>query len=139
MADPRAWQSTAAEILFRCRFQQQRNQLYEILPTGGYTTVAHSSCVSTGFTFSDGPLKTWPWTATGTYFVSDHNSAVYEVLAAAADTSTVASGLGSGFGFGLPSGLAVDGSGNVFVSDSGNVAVYEILAAGGYATVNQLT
>ena len=46
--------------------------------------------------------------------------------------------LGGGFAFGGPSGVAVDGAGNVFVSDYGNKAVYEILAAGGYATVNTL-
>jgi hypothetical protein len=32
----------------------------------------------------------------------------------------------------------VDGNGNVFLSDASNVAIYEILAAGGYTTVNQL-
>ena len=34
--------------------------------------------------------------------------------------------------------MAVDGSGNVFVADTGNNAVKEILAAGGYTTVNTL-
>src|SRR5260370_1193193 len=43
-----------------------------------------------------------------------------------------------GSGFNNPQGLAVDGSGNVFVGDSGNHAVKEILAAGGYTTVNTL-
>ena len=32
----------------------------------------------------------------------------------------------------------MDGSGNIFVADSGNNAVKEILAAGGYTTVNTL-
>lgn len=40
-----------------------------------------------------------------------------------------------GSGFSLPYGVAVDASGNVFVSDSGNNAVKEITAASGYATV----
>jgi sugar lactone lactonase YvrE len=44
--------------------------------------------------------------------------------------------LGSGFSF--PMGMAVDGSGNVFVADYGNDAVKEILAAGGYTTVKTL-
>jgi sugar lactone lactonase YvrE len=44
--------------------------------------------------------------------------------------------LSSGFSF--PMGMAVDGSGNVFVADYGNNAVKEILAAGGYAAVNPL-
>src|SRR6266702_1961428 len=43
--------------------------------------------------------------------------------------------LGSGFNSG---GVAVDGSGNVFVADTGNSAVKEILAASGYTTVNTL-
>ena len=38
-------------------------------------------------------------------------------------------------GLNFPSGVAVDGSGNVFVSDHGNNAVKEILAAGGYTNV----
>ena len=72
----------------------------------------------------------------GNLFVSDHSSAVYEVLAAGGYTTV--NRLASGFTFGQPSGLAVDGNGNVFLSDAGNVAIYEILAAGGYTTVNQL-
>jgi NHL repeat len=41
-------------------------------------------------------------------------------------------------GFSNPSGLAVDRSGNVFVADTHDNAVKEILAASGYATVNTL-
>ncbi|MGB9291346.1 MAG: choice-of-anchor D domain-containing protein, partial [Terracidiphilus sp.] len=37
-----------------------------------------------------------------------------------------------------PWGVAVDGSGNVYVTDIGGQGVYEILAASGYATVNTL-
>jgi len=44
------------------------------------------------------------------------------------------SALGSGFSG--PGGVAIDGNGNVYVSDSNNNAVREIVAAGGYATVN---
>ncbi len=43
-----------------------------------------------------------------------------------------------GSGFLDPAGVAVDGSGNVFVADTGNSAVKEIVAAGGYTTVNTL-
>ena len=45
-------------------------------------------------------------------------------------------GLGSGFAF--PAGVAVDGSGNVYVADSIKNTVQVILAAGGYTTVNTL-
>jgi hypothetical protein len=43
-----------------------------------------------------------------------------------------------GSDFSSPTGVAVDGSGNVFVADIGNSAVKEILAAGGYTTVHTL-
>lgn len=41
-------------------------------------------------------------------------------------------------GFYNPYGVAVDGSGNVFVADTNNNAVKEIVAAGGYTTVKTL-
>jgi len=41
-------------------------------------------------------------------------------------------------GFLFPTDVAVDGIGNVFVADTDNLAVKEIVAAGGYATVNTL-
>jgi len=43
-----------------------------------------------------------------------------------------------GSGFSNPYGVAVDASGNIFVADYSNNAVKEILAAGGYTTVNTL-
>ena len=43
-----------------------------------------------------------------------------------------------GSGFNNPLGIALDGSGNLFVADQGNNAVKEVVAAGGYATVNTL-
>ena len=45
---------------------------------------------------------------------------------------------GLGFTFGQPAGMAIDGAGNIFVADFGNEAVYEMLAASGYTTVNTL-
>ena len=47
----------------------------------------------------------------------------------AAGGYTTVNTLGSGFN--SPIGVAVDGSGNVFVADTGNNAVKEIVAAGG--------
>jgi Bacterial Ig-like domain (group 3)/NHL repeat len=43
-----------------------------------------------------------------------------------------------GSGFSSPNNVAVDSSGNLFVADSRNNAVKEILAAGGYTTINTL-
>jgi large repetitive protein len=45
---------------------------------------------------------------------------------------------GAGFTFGEPADVAMDGAGNLFVADFGNDAVYEMLAASGYTTVNTL-
>jgi hypothetical protein len=59
---------------------------------------------------------------------------VKEILAAGGYTTV--NTLGSGFNF--PLGVAVDGSGNVFVADYGHNSVKELLAAGGYATMRSL-
>ena len=43
-----------------------------------------------------------------------------------------------GSGFNKPHGVAVDADGNIFVADTGNNAVKEVLAVGGYTTVKTL-
>lgn len=43
-----------------------------------------------------------------------------------------------GSGFNSPGGVAVDASGNIFVADTGNSAVEEILASSGYSSVISL-
>jgi sugar lactone lactonase YvrE len=65
---------------------------------------------------------------------------VFEILAAGGYTNVVqlAQDYTSNGNFGTPWGVAVDGSGNIFVTDDGYSAVDEIVAAGGYTTVNQL-
>ena len=101
------------------------------------------SCVKTlgsGFTNPYGVAVD----GSGNVFVADHgNNGVYEILAAGGYTTV--NTLGSGFS--TPWSVAVDGSGNVFVADGTNAnalnivgatAVKEILAAGGYTTVNTL-
>ena len=45
----------------------------------------------------------------------------------------------AGSGFNGPAGAAVDASGNIFISDGFNGAIKEILASGGWTTVNQLS
>ena len=72
----------------------------------------------------------------GNVFVADATM-VKEVPAGCGSTSCVVTLAGS-FSFNNLPGIAVDGSGNVFVADYGASKVYEILAAGGYITVNTL-
>ena len=43
-----------------------------------------------------------------------------------------------GSGFSSPQGIAVDAAGNLYVADKGNNAVKQIVAAGGYTTINTL-
>jgi sugar lactone lactonase YvrE len=64
--------------------------------------------------------------------------AVYETTAASGYTTV--SQVGGNGGFQAPEGVAVDSSGNVYVTDisSGHNGVWEITAASGYATVNSL-
>ena len=77
------------------------------------------------------------------FFTLQNGNVVEEIVAG---TGSAASGTVSsdstvktvGSGFNRPSGLAVDGSGNVFVADSFNNAVKEILAVGGYSTVRSV-
>ena len=57
---------------------------------------------------------------------------------AAFSLSTPATPVTLGGGFHQPTGLALDAAGNIFVSDLNNNTVYEILAAGGYTTINTL-
>ncbi len=72
----------------------------------------------------------------GNLFVADYTKqAVYEIQAEGGYTTVVQ--LASGFSFDRPSDVALDGNGNLFVSDL-NSAVYEVLIAGGYTTVNKL-
>jgi sugar lactone lactonase YvrE len=100
----------------------------EIVAAGGYTTVN---------TLGSGVYQPWGVAVdgSGNVFVADHgNDAVWEIPAsciAGANNSTCMFKLGSGFSD--PTALAVDGDGNVFVVDV--EWVKEILAAGGYTTV----
>src|SRR3982074_1679290 len=57
-------------------------------------------------------------------------------VAQTAHFSWAISSMGSGFSY--PRGVAVDASGHGFIADTYNNAVKEILAAGGYTTVNAL-
>jgi len=114
------------------------NAVKEIEAAGGYTTVDTLGGV---FTFNF-PISV-SVDGNGNVFVADYSNREVEEILAAGGLTTVNT-LGSGFV--SPVGVAVDPSGNVYVADAGtqpgvntaNSAVYEILAAGGYVTVNTL-
>ncbi len=74
----------------------------------------------------------------GNVFVGDGgNAKVKEIPYGCASSACVVT-LASSFSFSNPYGVAVDGNANVFVNDYAASKVYEILAAGGYTTVNTL-
>ena len=111
--------------------------VYEILADGGYATV---KTLGSGFIDPAGVAVD----SDGNVFVADAGvysdpargpAAVYEILADSGYTTVKT--LGSGFID--PTGIAVDGNGNVVVADPGRGAIYKILASGGYATVETLT
>ncbi len=89
----------------------------------------------------DGAGNLFVAVAYGYYY---NNGYVEELLAAGGYAQSVT--LGGNFSFVTPTGLALDGSGNVFLATSNypdevgiwQGALYEIPAAGGYATVNTL-
>lgn len=74
----------------------------------------------------------------GNIFVACRFGLVKEIVAAGGGGYSKVESLGGGFGFGSVIDVAVDGGGNLFIADWGNKALYEIPAAGGYATVKTL-
>ena len=113
-------------------------KVYEILASGGYTTVD-----TLASTFAFGGPSGIALDGSGNVFVGDYiNGAVYEILAPGGYTTvnnlTAGTVAGTYFKTQPPAGIAVDVSGNLFVADPSGAAVYEILAAGGYTTINAL-
>ncbi len=109
--------------------------VYEILAAGGYATV---KTLASGLHAPDGIAVD----GNGDVFIADSNNAadypnnvVYELPSGCVSTSCM---ITLGTGFSGPTAIAVDASGNVFVADTLNNAVKEILAAGGYTTINTL-
>ena len=117
------------------------NAVEEIVAgTGGAAsgTVSSGSTVVTlasGFSYPNGVAVD----GSGNVYVADtvHNAveeilAVDGVVSSSSTVITLSIGASNSFGgFSYPTGVAVDGSGNVYVADSGNNAVEEIMAVGG--------
>ena len=83
--------------------------------------------------------------AAGDVFVADESTgAVYEILAgtggaASGQVSSGSTTIPVGSGFHIPTGVAVDGAGNVFVADSFITAVKEIVSGTGGAASGQVS
>jgi len=86
--------------------------------------------------------------AGGNYFIADsQNHAIRKItpngvvttFAGQLGVSGIANGTGTNVAFNLPSGLALDGAGNVYVSDTGNNVIRKITVAGVTTTFAGIT
>ena len=117
------------------------NEMEEILAADGYTTVN---------TLGGNVVFTNPRGAavqigsggqqTNVFFANSNVVFVIEITSDSTAVDTIGSGYGTvqNNGFSSPEGVALDSSGNVFVADTGDNAIKEILAAGGLVVVNTL-
>ena len=126
------------------------NAVYEIVagsngnPAGVVSSSSTVNPIGSGFSSPAGVAVD----ASGDVFVANEgNNTVYEIVAGSngnpagvVSTSSTVNPIGSGFT--TPTGVAVDGSGDVFVADPHNNAVYEIVAVSGVvssgSTVNPI-
>ncbi|MBI4625811.1 MAG: hypothetical protein HY736_21645, partial [Verrucomicrobia bacterium] len=125
------------------------NTIRRITPAGVVTTLAGAAGNSGGADGTGGAARfTAPLGVAvdsgGNLFVTDSGNCtirritpagVVTTLAGAAGSVGSADGIGSAARFTGPSGVAVDGSGNVFVADPGNGTVRRVTAAGNVTTV----
>ncbi len=122
------------------------NQIRRIAPDGTVTTLAGSG--ERGFADGQGPTALFNYPAaltldgTGILYVADFlNNRVRKVLpdgtvsTVAGSTRGYVDGLGRSAQFAEPGGLALDGAGNLFVSDSGNNRIRRISTDGKVTTV----
>ncbi len=121
---------------------QNNNAVKEIVASGGVISASSPIVtVGSGFTGPEGVAVD----ASGDVFASDgHSNLIREILAgtggaAPGTVNSTSSVISVGSGFNAPIGIAVDAFGNVFVADTYNNAVKEIVAGTGGAasgTVN---
>ena len=108
--------------------------------TAGASGSADGTGAAASFSFLGGVAVD----GTGNAYVADTNNhtirkitaaGVVTTLAGTAEVSGSADGTGAAARFSFPSGVAVDGAGNVYVADTGNNTVRKITAAGVVTTV----
>jgi sugar lactone lactonase YvrE len=123
------------------------NLIRKIAPGGIVTTIAGSG--STGSNDGVGALASFYFPnslavdATGNLYVTDALNNLIRKIAPDGTVSTVAgngtagflNGIGTATSFNDPAGIAVDGTGNLFVADANNNLIRRITAAGQVTTV----
>ncbi len=124
------------------------NSVRKITPSGVVSTFAGTGSpgfvngIGTGASFKLGYPSGVAVDSIGNVFVADSVNFVIRKITPAGVVSTFAgtgspgfvNGTGTGASFNLPSGVAVDSSGNVFVADTWNYAIRKITPAGVVST-----
>jgi streptogramin lyase len=125
------------------------NTIRKITPSGVVTTLAGTAGLS-GSADGTGAAARFNWPTgvavdgAGNVFVADSDNntirkitpaGVVTTLAGTANASGSADGTGAAARFNGPEGVAVDGSGNVFVADYGNNTIRKITPAGAVTTL----
>ena len=127
------------------------NVLTQGAPNLDYNLVSGGSC-AVGAAYTAGQLCTVEYSFTPTHPGPRYGGVTLTASGGALLANSYIFGIGVGpqviwapgtqstlaTGFNFPAHIAVDASGNVFVADAANNAVKEILAAGGYTTINTL-
>jgi sugar lactone lactonase YvrE len=121
----------------------------KIAPGGAVTTLAGNASVrgtadGTGAAASFSAPTGVAIGADGTVYVTDYNDHVVRKIAAGGVVTTVAGsvgnagsadGTGAAARFRFPAGVAVDGAGNLYVTDAGNATIRMITPAGAVTTL----
>ncbi|MBI2497783.1 MAG: hypothetical protein HYV75_07695, partial [Opitutae bacterium] len=121
----------------------------KITPPGVVSTLA-GSAGQPGYANGNGSAARFNYPAdvavdaAGNVFVADRTNNVIRRITSAGAVTTLAGtpgvsgfddGAGSGALFNQPGGLTLDGSGNLYVADTGNCTIRKITAAGGVSTL----